>query len=89
VVWTIDYARGARKAVERMDPQVRRRIRAFLSERVAMADDPRQFGAALQGAHLAGLWRFRVGDWRIIADIRDDVLVVLVIDIAHRREVYR
>lgn len=68
---------------------VRRRIRAFLSERVALLDDPRQLGGALQGAHFAGLWRYRVGDYRILVDIRDEIVTVLVVGIGHRGEVYR
>lgn len=75
--------------MERLDPMVRRRIRAFLSERVALLDDPRQLGGPLQGAHFAGLWRYRVGDYRILVDIRDEIVTVLVLGIGHRGEVYR
>jgi mRNA interferase RelE/StbE len=89
VAWTIEYAKGARKSVEQIDPAVRRRLRQFLSERLALAEDPRSLGIALQGTRFAGLWRYGVGDWRIIAEIRDEVLVILVIAVAHRREAYR
>jgi mRNA interferase RelE/StbE len=89
VAWTIDYAPSARKPMERLDPQVRRRIRDFLSTRVAFLDSPRQLGEPLQGARFAGLWRYRVGDYRILVDIRDDVVTVIVIGVGHRGEVYR
>ena len=68
---------------------VRRRIRQFLSERVANLDNPRQIGGPLEGAHFAGLWRYRVGDYRILVDIQDGRLVVLLVGIGHRGEVYR
>lgn len=87
--WTIEYAVSAKKPMRRLDPQVRRRIRDFLSTRVAALDDPRQIGDALQGARLGGLWRYRVGDYRILVEIRDEVVTVLVVGIGHRGEVYR
>lgn len=87
--WTIEYAASAQKPMRRLDPQVRRRIRDFLSTRVASLDDPRQLGGPLQGAHFAGLWRYRVGDYRILVDIQDQIVTVLVVGIGHRGEVYR
>jgi mRNA interferase RelE/StbE len=66
-----------------------RRITAFLRERVAFLDDPRKLGSALQGPHIAGLWRYRVRDYRILVDIQDAKVTVLVIGIGHRGEVYR
>jgi mRNA interferase RelE/StbE len=89
VAWTIEYAQSSKKPMERLDPMVRRRIRQFLSERVATLDDPRQIGGPLEGAHFAGLWRYRVGDYRILVDIQDGKLIVLVVGIGHRGEVYR
>ena len=89
MAWTIEYAQSSRKPMERLDPMVRRRIRAFLSERIALMDDPRLIGDALQGARFAGMWRYRVGDYRILVDIRDDVVTVIVIGIGHRGDVYR
>jgi mRNA interferase RelE/StbE len=57
--------------------------------RLAALDDPRQLGAALQGDRLRQYWRYRVGDFRIICDIQDNRLVILVIEIGHRRQIYR
>ena len=67
---------------------VRRRIRDYLERRVAVLDDPRELGEPLKG-NFAGLWRYRVGDYRVIAQIQDDRLVVLVVRVGHRREIYR
>ncbi|PIW26605.1 MAG: type II toxin-antitoxin system mRNA interferase toxin, RelE/StbE family [Rhodospirillales bacterium CG15_BIG_FIL_POST_REV_8_21_14_020_66_15] len=86
--WTIEYAASVRKTVAKLDPATRRRLRDFLETRVAGLDDPRSLGQALSGP-LGGLWRYRVGDWRIICDIRDRRLVVLVLRIGRRREVCR
>jgi len=65
------------------------RIVSFLADRVVQDDNPRQTGAALQGSELGSFWRYRVGDYRIICDIQDHKLVVLVVEIGHRREIYR
>jgi mRNA interferase RelE/StbE len=59
-----------------------------MDERVALSDDPRRMGKALKGP-LGDLWRYRVGDFRVICDIQDGVLVVLVLQIGNRREIYR
>jgi mRNA interferase RelE/StbE len=88
VAWTLEYVRSARKSVEKLDPQTRGRIRNFLEKRVAPLDDPRELGKSLTGP-LATFWRYRVGDYRIICDMQDHRLVVLVVEIGHRRDVYR
>ncbi|MFC6487850.1 type II toxin-antitoxin system RelE family toxin [Nitratireductor sp. GCM10026969] len=87
--WTIEYNTSVRKSIRKLDSQTRSRIRHFLSERIASLDDPRQLGAALSGSRLGNFWRYRVGDYRIICDIQDHKLVVLVLEIGHRREIYR
>ncbi|AHK00536.1 Plasmid stabilization system protein [compost metagenome] len=89
MIWTIEYDVLVQKEMRKIDPQTRQRIRAFLQERVAALDNPRQTGAALQGSELGSFWRYRVGDYRIICDIQDHKLVVLVVEIGHRREIYR
>lgn len=88
MAWTIEYAESVKKTVRKLDAQERRRIRAFLEERLAGLDDPRSLGKSLSGS-LAGLWRYRVGDYRVIARIEDDRMVVLVVRIGPRKEVYR
>lgn len=89
MAWRIEYARAARKDVERLDPPVARRIREFLETRLAALDDPRAIGEALTGPTLGEFWKYRVGDHRIIARIEDDAVRVLVIRIGRRDSVYR
>lgn len=89
MIWTIEYHTLVQKEMRKITPEMRRRIRSFLQERLAALDDPRQTGTALQGSELGNFWRYRVGDYRIICDIQDHKLVVLVVEIGHRREIYR
>jgi len=65
VIWTIEYHTLVQKEMRKLNPEIRRRIRAFLHERLAVLDDPRQTGSALQGSELGNFWRYRVGDYRI------------------------
>jgi mRNA interferase RelE/StbE len=88
LAWTIEYAETAKKQLRKLDRSVARRIVDFMDERVAPSDDPRGMGKALKGP-LGDLWRYRVGDFRVICDIQDKVLTVLVLQIGNRREVYR
>jgi len=89
MVWRIEYARAAKKDIQNLDAQVARRIRSFLEDRVANLDDPRSIGEALKGSALGTFWKYRVGDWRIIASIEDENVRVLVIRIGHRSSVYQ
>lgn len=88
MAWTIEYAESVRKSIEKLDRQTRTRIRTYLENRVASLDDPRSQGKPLTGP-LGGLWRYRVGDYRIICELQDKRLVVFVVTIDHRSEVYR
>lgn len=89
MAWTIELSGAASKALDRLDKPTVHRILRFLHRRLASAEHPRQLGKPLTGSRSGKLWRYRVGDYRIIVDIQDDVLTVLVVRIAHRREVYR
>jgi mRNA interferase RelE/StbE len=73
----------------KLDQQQAKRILKFLHERVAKLDDPRSIGKALHGSRLGEFWKYRVGDYRLICKIEDDRLIVLVLRIGHRKEVYR
>ena len=86
--WTIEYTETARDQLRRLDKPIARRIVDYMSGRVASLDDPRSRGRALVG-RLGGLWRYRVGDYRVICELRDDALRVLVVRIAHRSRAYR
>ncbi len=73
----------------KLDRQATRRILAFLHGRIATLDDPRSIGEALKGSRLGEFWKYRVGDYRIIARIEDNALRVLVVRVARRDRVYR
>jgi mRNA interferase RelE/StbE len=73
----------------KLDPQQSKRILKFLRGRVARLDNPRSIGQALQGSKLGEFWKYRVGDYRLICKIEDNRLLILVLRLGHRREVYR
>jgi len=89
MAWRIEFDRHAEKELSKLQPAVSARILRFLRDRLALLDDPRMLGAALKGARLGGLWKYRVGDYRIVAQIEDERLVILVLRIGDRKEVYR
>ena len=89
LTWRIEFQRAAIKQLGRLTKSDANRIVSFLADRISGDDNPRRTGAALQGSELGNFWRYRVGDYRIICDIQDHKLVVLVVEIGHRREIYR
>jgi mRNA interferase RelE/StbE len=89
MAWRIEFDPAARKELDKLDRPVARRILAFLGERLAPLEDPRSLGEALKGSKLGELWKYRVGDYRIIADIQDNTVCILIVRIGNRREVYR
>jgi len=89
MAWKIEFAPDADRELDKLDHQVARRILKFLHERVASLEDPRSIGEALKGSRFGELWKYRQGDYRIIASIEDDIITILVLRIGHRREVYR
>lgn len=89
MAWTIDYSETALKALRKLDRPAARRIIDFMDERIATADNQRHSGKALTGPGFGAFWRYRVGEWRIICDIHDNALRVLVVEVGNRREVYR
>ena len=88
MAWTIDYTDTARAQLRKLDRQAARRILGYMEERVARAEDPRRTGKLLTGP-LGGLWRYRVGDCRVVCDMQDAAVRVLVVRIGNRRDVYR
>ena len=89
MVWKISIDPAAKRELDGLDPQVARRILRFLHDRVAVLDDPRNIGEALKGSRLGEFWKYRVGDYRIIANIEDSQVMIFVVRIGNRREVYR
>ena len=86
MAWTIKFARKAEKNLDQLDKPVIQRILKFLKTRVE--NDPRAVGEPLKG-HLSELWKYRVGDYRLICSIEDEQLLVLIVHLGHRREVYK
>ena len=89
MTWKVEIDPAAVRELSKLDPQIARRILEFLRDRLAALKDPRSIGEALKGSRLGEFWRYRVGDYRIIANIEDRVLRILVLKIGNRREVYR
>lgn len=88
MTWTIEYTSTARTQLRRLGKQRAWRIVDYMDERVARLDDPRSRGKALTGP-LGRLWRYRVGDCRVICDIQDGALRILVVRVGSRDKVYR
>ena len=87
MAWTIEYDEGAVKDLKKLDRQMQREILNYMEKRIAKADDPRTFGKPLRHSKF-GLWRFRLRDFRIICQLQETKLVVLVISVGHRSTVY-
>lgn len=89
MAYKVELVEEMQRDLAKLDRQVARRILTFLNERVATLDDPRSLGEPLKGSRLGDLWKYRVGDWRVIAEIQDESVCVLILQIGHRREIYR
>ena len=89
MAWIVEFDPDAVKDLKKLDKQVQARILGFLRDRLAPLEDPRSIGEALAGAKLGAYWKYRVGDWRIVCDIQDRRIVVRVLRVGNRREVYR
>lgn len=87
MTWTIDYGARARRQLRNLDRQIADRIMDFMDERIATRDNPREIGKALHG-RWSGRWGYRVGGYRIICDIQDSALVVQVVEVGGRGDVY-
>lgn len=89
MAWRIEFDPRAAQELASCDRQIARRIVKFLRERIARLDNPRSIGEALRGPVLGRFWKYRVGNYRLICDIRDREIVVVVIRVGHRRKIYR
>lgn len=87
-VWKISFSPAAERALGKLDKTAQGEIIQYLSKRIATSENPRRFGKALTHG-LAGLWRYRVRDYRIVCRIEDNEIRVLVLGIGHRKEIYR
>ena len=89
MAWAVEFDPDAVKDLKRLDKQVQLRILEVLRHRLARLDNPRELGEPLAGSKLGNYWKYRVGDWRIICDLQDQRIVVRVLRVGNRREVYR
>ena len=89
MAWRVEFDPDAVRDLKKLDKQVQTRILAFLRERLARLENPRELGEALAGSKLGNYWKYRVGDWRIICDLQEQRIVVRVLRVGNRREVYR
>ena len=88
MAWTVEYTKTALKQLKKLDQDGAHRILVYMTERIAPSDDPRSLGKALKG-DLSSYWRYRVGDYRIICDIQDGKLRILVINLGDRKNIYK
>lgn len=87
-MWKLEFSKHADKQLSKMDPGIRRVIVSWLLKHIDGCNDPRAYGKGLT-SNLSGKWRYRIGDYRVLCEIRDDELIVLAIEIGHRRDVYK
>jgi mRNA interferase RelE/StbE len=88
LAWRVEISRTAEKQIKKLDRQIQADLVGYLRERIQEASNPRQYGKALRGEK-RGMWRYRVGDYRIICNIRDPEKTVVVLALGHRKHVYR
>jgi mRNA interferase RelE/StbE len=86
-IWRVEFDLDAARDLRKLGAVAQQAILRYMRRRIATAEDPRRFGNPLTG-DLKGLWRYRVGDYRIVASIEDDRFIVLIVTVVHRREVY-
>ena len=89
MAWRNEFDPDALQDLRKLDKPIQIRLLAFLRQRVSSLSNPRDIGEALSGQKLGSYWKYRVGDWRIICDIQDQRIIVRVLRIGNRREVYR
>ena len=89
MAWKIEFTPRAERSLSKLDKQVAARVLKYLHGRLAQSDDLFKLGKALLGPEQVNMWRFRVGDYRILTRIEREVVTVFVVEIGHRREVYR
>ncbi len=87
MTWIVEFDDAAAKELRKLDRQAQQEILRYFRERIATEEDPRRFGKPLSH-DLAGLWRYRVRNYRMICNIEDNKLVVLVLHVGHRKDIY-
>ena len=87
--WVLKIDPDAAEDLEDLDGEVRKRIKKFIDKRLSTLENPRSIGEALKRTRLGDLWKYRVGDYRILARIDDHAVTIVVVKVGHRREIYR
>ena len=87
MAWRVEISDTARRALKKLGKQAQKEILDYLKQRIETAENPQRFGSPLRRS-LAGLWRYRIGDYRVICEIRQSEVVVLVLRVGHRSKVY-
>lgn len=88
LAWKIKFSESAKKDLQKLDKPISKRIIKWLEERILSGVDPRLWGNQLKGNELGDMWRYRVGDYRILCLIKDNIVTIEVVSIGHRREIY-
>lgn len=87
MAWTVKVSNYAEKQLRKLDKPVQKRLLDWLDDRIEGCKNPRHFGEPLRG-EMAGLWRYRIGGYRVVCEIQDQQLVILALAVGHRREIY-
>lgn len=88
MAWTVEISNIAEKQLRKLDRSIQARILNWLNDRIEGCKNPRHFGEPLKGGRI-GFWRYRIGNYRVLCEIQDKKVIVLVLTIGHRRQVYR
>ena len=89
MAWTLDFSKAALSSLKKMDRTTAGRIVDYLEDRVAASKSPRDLGKAMVGKKFENMWRYRIGDYRVLVEIKEYVVTILVVEVGHRREIYR
>lgn len=87
MAWTINYSENAVKQLKKLNRSVAKKLLDYMDHKIINLDEPRKIGKALSH-NKSGLWRYRVGDYRIICQIKDEIVTILVLEIGHRKDIY-
>lgn len=87
-MYKIEYTKSVIKKIQKLDKPTREQIYYWIDKNLVNVENPRLYGKSLTG-NLKGLWRYRIGDYRLICEIEDEKLIIIAVDIGHRKEIYR
>jgi len=88
MIYELKYEARAVKQIKKLDSATRKLIKSWIEKNLLNTDNPRQHGKVLTGS-LSQYWRYRVGDYRILAEINDAEIIIIIVEVGHRRDIYR